>query len=135
MRNLIITTIALCMNVLTLFFIFKTSKNIKYITRKIQEQISWLQKRNAEITEDLADVKKVARKLKVKNVKRIVREKGIDYEELEEITNLNGKVVCLVFKDITYNYKPFNPLQICLEELTEEGYKYKLVDENLEVTI
>lgn len=135
MRNLIITTIALCMNILTLFLIFKTINNIKYITRKMQEKISWLQKRNAEITGDLADVKKAASKLNVKIVKEIVRVNDIDYEELEELTDLCGKVVCVVFKNITYKDKLFNLLQMCLEELAEEGYKYKLVDENLEITI
>lgn len=135
MRNIIITTIALCMNILTLFFIFKTSKNIKNITRNMQEQISLLGKKNYEITEDLEDVKRVASKLNVKIVMGIVRENDIDYEELEKLTDLRGNVVCVVFKDITCKAKLFNPLQMCLEELAEEGYKYKLVDENLEITI
>jgi hypothetical protein len=135
MRNIIITTIALCMNILTLFFIFKTSKNIKNITRNMQEQISLLGKKNYEITEDLEDVKRVASKLNVKIVIGIVRENDIDYEELEKRTDLRGNVLCVVFKDITCKEKLFNPLQMCLEELAEEGYKYKLVDENLEITI
>lgn len=135
MINLIITIITLCMNILTLFFMVKIINIINNVKHEAQEQISFLGKRNYEITEDLKDVKKVASKLNVKIVKGIVREYDIDYKELEELTELSGKVVCVVFKEITYNDKPFNRLQICLEELTEEGYKYKLVDENLEITI
>lgn len=132
MINLIIAIITLCMNILTLFFMVKIINNVKH---EAQEQISFLGKRNYEITEDLKDVKKVASKLNVKIVKGIVERYGIEYIEYEELTELSGKVVCVVFKEITYKDKLFNRLQICLEELTEEGYKYKLVDENLEVTI
>lgn len=135
MRNIIITTIALCMNILTLFFIFKIINIINNVKHEAQEQISFLGKRNYEITEDLEDVKRVASKLNVKIVMGIVRENDIGYEELEKRTDLRGNVVCVVFKDITCKDALFNPLQMCLEELAEAGYKYKLADENLEVTI
>lgn len=135
MINLIITIITLCMNILTLFFMVKIINIINNVKHEAQEQISFLGKRNYEITEDLKDVKKVASKLNVKIVKGIVERYGIEYIEYEELTELSGKVVCVVFKEITYKDKLFNRLQICLEELTEEGYKYKFVDENLEITI
>lgn len=135
MKNLIITTISLCMNVFVLFLMFKIINIINIVKHESQERISLLGKKNYEIIEDLKDVKKVASKLNVKIVTRIVRENNIDYEDFEEITNLNKIVVCVVFKDIAYKNELLNPLQMCLEDLEEEGYKYKLVDGNLEITI
>jgi hypothetical protein len=134
MRNLIITTIALCMNILTLFFLFKINKKIKdrieIGERNFFEDwglLSRLQELEVKIN--------YLEKIKVRMVKEIVGGHRIEYIECEELTELSGKVVCVVFKEITYKDKLLNPLQMCLEELAEEGYKYKLVDGNLEVTI
>lgn len=134
MKNLIITTIALCMNILTLFFLFKINKKIKdrIETGERNFFVDWgLSSRVQELEVKINYLEKI----KVRTVKEIVERHGIEYIEYEELTDLSGKVVCVVFKEITYKDKLLNPLQWCLEELTEEGYKYKLVDENLEVTI
>ena len=134
MRNLIITTIALCMIILTLFFLFKINKKIKdrIETGERNFFVDWgLSSRVQELEVKINYLEKI----KVRTVKEIVERHGIEYIEYEELTDLSGKVVCVVFKEITYKDKLLNPLQWCLEELTEEGYKYKLVDENLEVRI
>jgi len=114
---------------------FKIINIINIVKHESQEKISLLGIKNYEIMEELKGVKKIASKLNVRIITRIVRENDIDYEDFEEITNLNKIVVCVVFKDITYKNELLNPLQMCLEDLEEEGYKYKLVDGDLEITI
>ena len=104
MKNLIITTISLCMNVFVLFLMFNIINTVKH---ESQERASLLSKKNCETVGDLED----------------------------ETTNLNKISVCVVFKDAAYKNELLNKLQMCLEDLEEEGCKYKLVDWNLEITI
>lgn len=148
MRSIIgIVLVIIMWLIITLAIRFKMYSNIKYVTMRMEEKIAWLDERitnmqarnvesTSEITRDLTDVKKVASKLNVKVIKEVISTNGIDYEELKEFTDLNGVITCVAFNGIyTHSNERFNLLQTCLEELTEEGYRYKLVDDNLEITI
>lgn len=148
MRNIIgIVLVIIVLLIITLAIMLKMYSNIKHVTMRMEEKNAWLDERitniqarsvesASEITRDLTDVKKVASKLNVKIVKEIISTNGIEYEELKEFADLSGVITCVAFNEIySHSNEQFNLLQTCLEELTEEGYEYKLVDDNLEITI
>lgn len=121
MINLIITILILCINILTLIFLFKTYKKIKE-----KEEYDFLNYKI--IYKNFRELEKT----KVKVVSKIIEKNRIGYTEREELKDICG-ITAVVFKNLRYEEGGFPSLQMCLEELIEAGYEYKITDGDLEI--
>lgn len=119
MINLIITILILCINILTLIFLFKIYKKIKE-----KEEYDFLNYKI--IYKNFRELEKT----KVKVVSKIIEKHGIGYTERKELKDICG-ITAVVFKNLRCEEGGFPSLQMCLEELIEAGYEYKITDGDL----